>query len=815
MQTLWQDIRYGVRMLAKKPGFTAIAVVTLALGIGANTAIFSVVNAVLLRPLPFTEQNRLVVAWKRDQTAKSPANVQFAELSIPEFNDWRNQSQVFENIAAMPTTVYGYGYVLTGRSEAVQLESARVTAGFFPTLGVKAALGRTFTAEEDRPGAEHVAVLNHRLWQNRFDADPNLIGRPIILNGVSFTVVGVMPAEFDFPKGADLWTPLQINQRQNENRGAVFLQAIGRLRQGATPEQAQAELDTIIKRVATQHPQTNADHHRAVITPLAEHIFGDARPALWLLLTASGLLLLIACANIANLLLARSTTRQREVAVRAALGATRARLVRQLLTESTVLALIGGALGILLAHWLVDVLVFFSPADIPRVDAVHINAPVLAFTSVLIFLTAAMFGLVPALAASKINLNESLKEGGGKMAGGQQGQRVRRVLIVAEIAVTLILLVGAGLIFRSFQNLRQVELGFDPHNVLTAELRLQWERYGDAQKRQDFFHALLQRLEAQPGVVAAGAILIRPLEGTIGWEMDYATEGQSLDQARDNSMANFEVITPNYFRAMGIPLRAGRDFAEQDRADTQQVVIISETMARRLFAHGVDPLGQRIKLDPSDSESPWRTVIGVAGDARYRELRDIRLDIYVPYRQSTIAPAYLAIRTTFDASTFIPIVRREVSALDPSQAATGLVTMDQLVSNSLARPRFSALLLSSLAGLAAMLAAVGIYGIVSYTVTQRTHEIGIRMALGAQTGDVLKMVVKQGMILTGIGAAVGLAGAFAVTSVMASLLYGVSATDPLTFVGVSVMLMTVALLACYIPARRAAKVDPMVALRYE
>lgn len=810
MRTLWHDASYGVRMLMKRPVVTAVAVLTLALGVGANTAIYSIVNAVLLRPLPFAEQERLVVAWKRDQAVNAP----LAELSIPEFNDWLNQSQAFESLAAMPTTVYGYGFVLTGRGEPVQLESAKVSADFFAALGRKAAHGRTFTAEEDRPGAERVVVLNDRLWRQRFQADPDLIGQSITLSGESFTVVGVMPAEFDFPKGADLWAPLQVNQTQNNNRGAVFLQAIGRLKPGVTLGQAKAELDTVIKRVAANHPETNAENHRAVVTPLAEHIFGNARQALWLLLAASGLLLLIACANVANLLLARATTRQREVAVRAALGATRARLARQLLTESAVLALIGGALGVFIAYWLIDLLVVFAPADIPRVDAVRINASVLAFTCVLTFATAAVFGLVPALAASQIDPHESLKEGSGRLIGGRQGQRWRRALIVTEIAITLVLLIGAGLILRSFQNLRQVKLGFDPHNVLTAELRLQGTKYDDPRQRKDFFQTLLERLKAQPGVEAAGAILIRPLEGTIGWEVDYAVEGQSSSEAKNNAMGNYEVITPGYFQAMNLPLRAGRDFTEQDTADAQQVVIISETMARKFFGAGVDPLGRRIQPFPSP-EAAWRIIVGVAGDARYRELQDIRLDVYVPYRQTRISPAYLTIRTTTDAASFIPALRREVAALDETQAVTGLATMEQLVTNSLAQPRFSALLLSLLAGLAAMLAAIGIYGVISYSVTQRTHEIGVRLALGAQKTDVLRLVVKQGMLLTALGVSLGLLGSLAVTRLLANLLYGVTATDPTTFGAVALSLAAVALLASYIPARRATRVDPLVALRYE
>ncbi|MBA3439286.1 MAG: ABC transporter permease [Pyrinomonadaceae bacterium] len=813
MRTLWQDIRYAVRMLLKRPGFTAVAVLTLALGIGANTAIFSVVNAVLLRPLPFAEQERLMVAWKSDPTASNP----FVELSVAEFNDWRSQTQLFESIAAMPTTVYGYAYTLTGRDEPVQIESARVSADFFSTLGARAALGRTFIAEEDRPGAGRAVVLNHRFWQNRFDGDPGLIGQTITLSGDNYLVVGVMPSEFDFPKGVDVWTPLTatMNQRTIENRGAIFLQAVGRLKPGATLEQAEAEINTIIERVAAQHPETKATGQRSVITPLAQHIFGNARPGLYLLFASSGLLLAIACANIANLLLTRATVRRRETAVRAALGASRGRLVQQFLTESAVLASVGGAVGILLAYWLIDLLVYVAPVDIPRISEVQLNASVFIFTFFITLLTAVIFGGVPALIASRVNLNETLKEGGAKASSAVSGRRLRNSLVVAEIAITVVLLIGAGLILQSFINLRQVPLGFDQRNVLTAQLSLQGRKYGDAQNRRDFYAGLLERLEAQPGVVAAAAILIRPLEGSVGWDMPYATESQTPDEARRNEVPNYEVITPHYFRAMNIPVVRGRDFTEQDNEQTPQVAIISDTMARRTFAPGMDPLGQRIKLDPTDREAAWRTVIGVVGDARYRQLDDIRLDVYVPYRQTNIPVRYLTIRTATDPAAFVSVVRREVAALDQYQAITGIATIEQLVERSLARPRFNTLLLALLAFLAAALASLGIFGVVNYTVAQRTHEIGIRIALGAQKGDVLLLVIRQGMLLISIGLAVGLIAAFALTRVMASLLYGVSATDPMTFVLIPLLLAAVALIANYIPARRATKVDPMVALRYE
>jgi putative ABC transport system permease protein len=831
MQTLWQDLRYGLRMLTRYPAFTAVAVITLALGIGANTAIFSVVQAVLLRPLPFKDQERLVVIWKSDEATKHP----FVEVSIPEFNDWRSRSQAFEHIAAMTTTVYGFGYTLVGPSEPVQIETARVSADYFAALGVMPVLGRAFTADEDRPGAARVVVISHRLWQDRFDGDPNLIGRMITLtdggredafdaafnpNGAGrsdatdkagFTVVGVMPAEFEFPK-VDAWMPLSaVSGAWAVEQRVGFLQVIGRLKPSVTREQAQVELDAIIAQVAAEHPETHAGGQRSVFTPLATHIFGDARPALYLLLAATALLLLIACANIANLLLARATSRLREFAVRAAIGAGRLRLLRQLMIESLVMAFAGGSLGVMLAYWLIGLLVGLAPADIPRIETVDLNVPALLFTCGLTLLSAFVFGLAPALVSTKVSLSETLNAGSGKIGGERRGGRLRAALAVVQIAVSLVLLIGAGLISRSFFNLREIDLGFDSRNVLTFQVRLHGEKYPGIEKTGDYFRQLIERLEARPEVAAAGAILIRPLEGNIGWDVGFAIEGQSPDEVKQNAVLNCESITPHYFRSMGIPLKQGREFTEQDGAGAPQVVIISEAMARTVFPAETDPVGKRIKL----GGQPWRTIVGVAGNARYRELRKERWEVYVPYRQFAFPVTYVTVRTRTDPSSFIPVARREMAALDPDQAMTSVMTMEQLVSSALARPRFNALLLNLLSAMAAALAAVGIYGVISYSVTQRTREIGIRMAFGAVAGDILKLVIRQVMVLTLVGIGAGLVGAFGLTRLMASLLYGVSETDPATFALSALVLTSVALLACYIPARRAMKLDPMVALRYE
>ena len=813
MNTLWQDLRYGARMLRKRPGFTFVAVVTLALGIGANAAIFSVVYGVLLRPLPFADQQSLMVAWKKDTTAATP----FVELSPAEFRDWQATSQSFDQLAAMPTTAYGYGYVMTGGEEAVQLESSKVTGGFFAVLGVRPALGRVLDESDDQVNAPKVAVLSDRLWRTTFNADPQIIGRTLTLTGQGFTVVGVMPPQFEFPRGVDLWVPLAatMNPRALQNRGAIFLQAVGRLKPGVTRQQAEAELNTVIARVAEQHPETAAAGHRVVIKPLAEHLFGDARPALWLLLAATGLLLLIASANIANLLLARATARRREFALRAALGARRWQIIRQLLTESLVLAAFGGVLGLLLAHWLVDLLIQVAPADVPRINEVRLSLPALAFSAVVTLAASLLFGLVPALAASRLNLNEALNEGSAKLSGDRSGKRVRQTLIVAEVAITMVLLAGATLILRSFMNLSRVDLGLEPRNVLTMQLRLTGARYGKPEARREFFRQLVERLEAQPGVEAAAGVLIRPLEGTVGWEVDYALEGQSLDEARRNTVANYEVVTPHYFRTMSIALKAGREFAEHDSADAAPVVIISETMARQLFGSAASAIGKRLKLEPASAEEPLRTIVAVAGDVRYRELTDVRWDVYVPHAQSTVNLNHFAVRAATDAAALLPIVRREVAALDASQAIAAVATGEQLLGANLSRPRFSALLLNCLAALALLLAAVGIYGVVAYSVAQRTAELGVRIALGAQAKDILRLVIREGMTVTLLGVAVGALAAALLTRLINNLLFAISATDPLTFVAIALLLTGVALAACFVPARRATKVDPMVALRYE
>ncbi|MDX6613984.1 MAG: hypothetical protein QOD75_3170 [Blastocatellia bacterium] len=813
MTTLLNDFRSGVRGLLKRPGFAAVIVLTLALGVGANTAIFSFVYGVLLRPLPFPDQQRLVVAWEKDTTANTP----FVELSVAEIRDWQSQNQSFTSLAAMPTTVYGYGYVLTGRGEPVQLESSKVTGSFFSILGARASLGRVFDEQDDQPGSPNVVVLSNRLWRERFNSDANIVGQSITLSQQSFTVLGVMPASFEYPKGVDLWKPLltSMTPREMENRGAVYLQAIGRLKPGVSLAQAESELNTIIARVAAQHPETKAEGNRVVLTPLSDHLFGNAKAALWALFVATGLLLLIAAANIANLLLARATSRRKELAVRAALGASRWQLIRQLLCESLALAIAGGLAGVLLAYWLVELLKKFAPADVPRLEEVQINGPVMLVSLLCTLTTVAVFGLLPALSASRINLNEAMNEAGARLTNTRSGNRLRGALVVGEVALTIVLLAGSLLILRSFVNLMRVPLGFDPHQVLSMQLRLTGAKYREVAARREFFRQLVERLEAQPGVIAASGVLIRPLEGTVGWDFNYAVEGQAADESRTNADANYESVTPHYFRTFGIPLRAGREFDPHDVANNPLVVIISESMATRFFGSAEAAVGKRLKLDPADPEEAWRSIVGVAGDVRYRELQTSRLDLYVPHGQSTPSLNHFALRSTLDPAQALALVRREVAALDSQQAVSRVASMDELAAVQLARPRFSAVLLNWLAALALLLAALGIFGVMAYAVAQRTNELGLRLALGAPAGNIMRLVLGQGMRLVALGVVVGLIAAVSMTRWLASLLYGVSATDPLTFALIALLPMIVATLACWIPARRATKVDPLVALRYE
>jgi putative ABC transport system permease protein len=797
-------------MLGKSPGFTAMAVLALALGIGANSAIFSVVNTVLLRPLPYKDPDRLVMVWYH---VPQKGLKQFSASPL-DFIDWRDQSQVFEQMAAFDSLSFN----LTGKEEPERIEGARVSASLFPLLGVKAALGRTFLAEEEQPGHERVVILSHGLWQRRFGADPGFIGQTLTLNGSSYTVVGILPASFKFPDKEELWTPLAFNPEQliESARGGRSLLVIGRLKPAVTLRQGQTEMSTIARRLEQRYPVTNTGWGIHLV-PLHEQEVEEYRLALLILLGVVGFVLLIACANVANLLLARAATRQKEIAIRTALGATRRHVIRQLLTESLLLAGLGGALGLLLALWGIDLLVAVCPADMPRVQEVRLDGHVLGFTLLVSLLAGVIFGLAPAFQASQPDLNQSLKEGGWKSRALPGRHRIRNLLVVGEVALALVLLIGAGLMIKSFLRVRSVHLGFNPEHVLTMQIALPPSQYAAGHPVSAFYRQLLARIEELPGVQSVGAVTVLPLSGDVS-ATSFTIEGRPPLPTGEFLLANYRAISPHYFRTMGIPLLQGRDVAERDGEAAPTVVVINQTMAQR-FWPGEQPLGKRLRLKVKGQQISCE-IVGVVGDVKYAELNaKATPEIYWPYAQN-LRPGYtsnmtLVVRTASDPVSMAAAVRSQVQAVDRNQPVFNIKTMEQYVVQAVASWRGATLLLSLFAALALVLAAVGIYSVMSYSVTQRTHEIGVRMALGAEPRDVLRLVVGQGMMLTLIGVIAGLAAAFALTRVMSEMLYGVSPTDPTTFAAIALLLAAVALMASYIPARRATKVDPMVALRYE
>ncbi|HYY97748.1 MAG TPA: ABC transporter permease [Pyrinomonadaceae bacterium] len=804
----WQDLRYGLRALRKHPGFTAVAVTALALGIGANTAIFSVVNTVLLRPLPYKDPDRLVMVWEDDTKHGYPRDTPAAANYV----DWREQNGVFEGMAALADQSFN----LTGMGDPERLEGKRASANLFNILGVEPLLGRGFLPEDDQPGAGRVVVLSHGLWQRRFGADPKVIGRALELNGQSYTVVGVMPPSFQFPSPEDeLWVPIAFTQQEAASRGRHYLNVVARMKPGVSVEQAQAEMSTIAARLQQQYPDYNTELG-AVVVPLHEQVVGDIRPALLVLLGAVGFVLLVACANVANLLLARAAARQKEIALRVALGASRARLVRQFLTESVLLAALGGVVGLLLALWGVNLLKAFIPDSISQVKAIAVDAKVLGFTLLVSLLTGLIFGLAPATQSSNFNLNETLKEGGRDTASGSRGKRIRSLLVVAEVAVSLVLLIGAGLLINSFLRLRSVEPGFKPGNLLTMGVELSEQKYPDLARRTAFYDDLISRVEALPGVRSASVTNWIPLVSQ-GDSVGVSVDGLPDPGPGKKPIVVTRIVGPHYFKTMGIQLVRGRDFDErQDRVDAPAVVVVSEATARR-FWPGEDPVGKRITPGTPTTPEDWCQVIGVVKDVRQFDLAaEPRPQMYLNYPQADFfAPRHLVVSTSVDPLGLAGAVRKAVWEIDRDQPVSNVRTMEDVLSESLARQRFSMLLLGVFAGLALVLAAVGLYGVMSYTVAQRTREIGVRMALGAQTGHVLRLVVAQGLKLALVGVALGLVAAFMLTRVMSSLLFGVSPTDPATLAVISLVLVGVALLASYIPARRATKVDPLVALRHE
>ena len=817
METLLQDIRYGIRMLLKAPSLSIVATIALALGIGANTAIFSVVNAVLLRPLPFANSERLMNLWETD----SVRGYKRGSASYPNFADWRDQSSSFEHVASYHTS----DFIMTGRGDSARLQGAVVNAHLLPLLGVSPTIGRGFHPDEDKPGdSGRVVLLSQQLFQQRFGSDPNVVGQPMVLDGKTFTIVGVMPQAFQFPVQNDpveLWTTVAVDREVDseddtpvtEQRGAHYMHVIARLKPGVTVDQAQAEMTAIGARLEQQYPDKNL--HRSVkVEPALEALVGDIRPALLILLGAVGCVLLIACANVANLLLARAMTRQKEMSIRSALGASRMRVIRQLLTESILLSLAGGALGLFLAVWWSDLLVALGKDNIPRALQVGLDWRVLVFTLVVSVLTGVVFGLVPALHSSKTDLTESLKEGGRGSGEGARRNRVRGVLVVSELAIAVVLLVGAGLLIQSLWRLRQVSPGFQSANLLTFVVGIPEVRY-PTEKQNPFFRDLVARIQALPGVTSASSVIPVPLSGDL-FRISFETEGRPVAKG-DQPSADFFAISNDYFKTLGVTMLKGRTFDERDNEKAPGVIIVNQAFAEKHFPNE-DPVGKRIKpgISTTEAKPDWRLIVGVVADVRNRNLTsELRPGYFVPQAQAPFNQMTMIVRTTGDPHGLVSAVRNEVHGMDPELPVFNVKTMDEYISATVAAPRFNTTLLGIFASVALVLTIVGLYGVMSYSVAQRTNEIGIRMALGAQTRDVLRLIVSQGFKLVLLGLGIGLVGAFAVMRVISSLLFGVTSNDPLTFVTVALLLALVALLACYIPARRATRLDPLSALRYE
>jgi putative ABC transport system permease protein len=803
MQNLLQDLRYGWRMLVNKPAFTLIAVITLSLGIGANTAIFSVVNSVLLRPLPYPNAERLMTIWEDHSARNGPVN----EWTSPTgFEDWRDQAKSFDHVVALQ----GWGPTLTGQGDPEQLVGAQVSHDTFAMLGVAPALGRSFRPEEDQRGVESVVIISHRLWRQRFGADSSLVGKRISLNGESRVVIGVMPAAFKFPiiPGADIWRPIQPVLGPGCQRGCITIRVMARLKPEVTEAQARAELNAIAARIEQQFPDTNTKVGVTLVT-LHEFLVGPVKTQMLALLVAVGFVLLIACANVANLLLARSATLEKEIAIRASLGAGRWRIARQLLSESLLLAVIGGAVGLSLAYGLVNLLVSFSPQGTPRLDEIGVDLRALGYAMAITVLTGLLFGTAPVWQLFKADLNQSLRDGGKGLHVARSGRRALSALVVAETALALTLLVGAGLLIRSFIRLQRVDPGFNPRNVLTAVVTLPPAVYPERNQIAPFYGQLLERIKALPGVQSAAAVSSLPLAG-FDSDAGFVIEGRPALQPDQRPVAWTSSVSPDYFRTMGMRLTAGREFTEYDNENAARVVIISEATGRRHFPNEA-PVGKRIGNGRPDG---WREIVGVTADVKHFGLnQDARVSMFFPHRQQPARRMVIVARTTADPMSLSSALRGAVASMDKNLAVSNISAMEEITAQSIGQERFTLLLLGLFSALALLLAVAGIYGVMSYAVAQRTHEIGVRVTLGAQTRDVLRLVVTQGMALVLAGVGIGLASALALTRFIRGLLFGVNATDPMTFAGVAALLALVALVACYVPARRASKVDPMIALR--
>jgi putative ABC transport system permease protein len=812
---LAQDVRYGLRQLRRNPGFTAVAVVTLALGIGANTAIFSVVDAALLRPLPYQDSDRLVMVWNQ----LNRLGLNRFPASYADYYDYKAANKVFDDIVAFEPAHLD----LVGGDQPERLFGVRTSANLFSLLGVKAEIGRTFVSEDNQPGRNNV-VLSDSLWRRRYGANPAVVGQAITLDGNLYTVVGVLPRTFRFSVGStvypDVWLPIAFHP--DPQRETAGLQLIARLRPGVSPAQALASMKAIAAGLEQQFHLYRGPHgedagYDVTIVPLREQVFGGLRGGLLIMLGAVGFVLLIACANVSNLLLVRGTTRRKEISVRAALGASRLRLSRQLFTESLLLGLGGAAAGLILARWGIQVLMVLSPNDASRLLFVHMNAPELAFVAGLALLTTIVFGLVPALQSSKMNLNSALGAGGRGATAPASHNRLSRTFVVGEVALSLILLAGAGLLLTSLMRLVKVNPGFNPENVATARVSLPDTEYREGARVAAFYGQLLARLQGLPEVQSAGLTSLLPLADEV-YRNPFSIEGRQWRAHGAGGVpqiANFQAVSPGYFKALQIPLMEGRLFSEQDGPDQVPAAIISRTLARGFWPNQ-NPIGQHVMMGAPRPGAPWLTIVGVVGDVHAGGLDSEPIpQVYAPQNQHPSHTMALVVRTSSGTAQVMPVVRSIVHALDPNRPLYDVSSMDTALAQSVASRRYNALLLALFAALALLLSAIGLFGTVSYSVSQRTNEIGIRMALGAEKGDVLRMIVGQGLRLALIGVAIGIAGALALTRFLASLLYGVKPTDPLTFIAVSLILIAVALLACYIPARRASKVDAMVALRYE
>ena len=806
MDSLLRDLKFSARSLLKRPALTIIAVLTLAVGIGANSAIFSVVNALLIKPLPFPELHRVVAIWENQPTRGVARN----ESAIANFIDWRSQNQTFEQMG-----FYRFWNTnLTGGETPERVQGFLVTANFLDVLGVKPVLGRGFAADEDQPGKDPVAILSQPLWQNRFGGDPSIIGKQITLNGVSRTVVGVLPQGLNYPRGVDVLAPITITPEMAANRQFHTFLVVGLMKPGVTLEQAQGDLANIAARLQQDHPQTNTGWG-VVAYPIVEDAVRQYKSAILVLMGAVGLVLLIVCANMANLMLARAAGRQREMALRAALGATRGQLMRQLLIESLLLALVGGSLGILVAYWGVDLLRTFNPGEAAKYaagwDRLGVSLPVLGFNLVLSIFSGILFGLAPAWQFSRTDISGGLKEGAPQASSSSH--RVRSLLVVSEVALSLMLLVSAGLLVRTFLALLKTDPGFDAANVMTMRMALPVAKYKDEPQRIAFYEDLVQRVRALPGVETAAAISHLPLGGSNS-SNTFLIEGEPEPPPGQELIGRNRSCTPDYFRTMNIPVIKGRSFTEQDTAASTPVVIVNETFARRFWPNQ-DPIGKRMRVDGPINEFPWLHVVGVVKDVKHELNIETSHDYYLPYAQDVWNSMVLVARTSVEPLAMAGAMRHQVWAIDKDQPVFEVRTMEQVRSLSVHLYSFSSISLAIFGGIAMLLAALGIYGVVSYSVAQRTQEIGIRMALGARSPDVLKLVVRNGMSMVFMGIAVGLLGAYGMTRLLSSLLFGVTPTDVVTFAIVTSGLLLTAFLACYIPARRATKVDPLVALRYE